>query len=134
MQVNELAKLMGVTPDTVRYYTRIGLLAPDRNPANGYKSYGEKQRKRLRFITDARSLGFSVEDIRQILDVADSGKTPCPMVREMIEARLQELEDRFQNMVRLRQRMLDAVSTWQNKPDREPNGHAICHLIEEFAK
>ncbi|WP_461480694.1 MerR family transcriptional regulator [Porticoccus sp.] len=133
MRVNELAKRMGLSADTVRYYTRIGLLAPDREPANSYKRYGEKQQRRLRFISDARALGFSVDDIRQILEVADNGKTPCPMVRELIELRLGELEERFQHMARLRQRMLEAVATWKNKPDREPTGHAVCHLIEEFS-
>ena len=134
MHVNELVKRMGVTADTVRYYTRIGLLTPNKNPTNGYKTYSEKECHRLRFITDARVLGFSVEDIRQILDVADHGKTPCPMVRELIELRLRELEARFQHMASLRQRMRDAVNSWKNTPDREPDGHAICHLIEEFAK
>ena len=134
MRVNELAKAMGVTGDTVRYYTRIGLLSPGRDPANGYKTFGEKEQRRLRFIIDARSLGFSVEDIRQILDVADHGKTPCPMVRELIEVRLRELEERFQHMASLRQRMRDAVNAWKNAPDKEPDGHAICHLIEEFTQ
>ncbi len=134
MHVNELAIRIGVTPDTVRYYTRIGLLKPNKNPINGYKTYSEQECHRLRFITDARVLGFSVDDIRQILGVADTGKTPCPIARELIEIRLQELEERFQNMVRLRQRMLDAVASWKDKPDQEPNGHAICHLIEEFSE
>lgn len=125
---------MSVTAETVRYYTRIGLLSPDRHPTNDYKIYGQEQQTRLRFVIAARSLGFSLEDIRQILDVADSGKTPCPVVRELIEVRLQEVEQRFQHMAHLRDRMHAAVADWRSKPDKAPTGQMICHLIEGFTE
>ncbi|MEM7017253.1 MAG: MerR family transcriptional regulator [Pseudomonadota bacterium] len=132
MQVIELAESLGVTPDTVRYYTRTGLLQPVKNPDNGYKEYSQKDQSRLRFIASARQLGFSVKDITQILGEADKGKSPCALSRELLEKRLKETEQRFQEMVALRQRMQAAVDAWQSKPNKEPNGEMICHLIEEF--
>lgn len=132
MRVNQLAKEIGVTGDTVRFYTRIGYLKPSKNPANGYKEYGAKDRRLLRFILSARQLGFSVEDIGQILDTAEQGRSPCPLVRELIRQRLIETEKGFQDSARLRQRMMTAIETWSQKPDRLPTGDMICHLIEEF--
>ena len=132
MQVKQFAKTMAVTPDTVRFYTREGLLAPAKNRTNGYHSFSYKEKVRLRFIMAARGLGFSVKDIHRILDVADTGTTPCPMVRELIELRLDEVEERYQEMARLRDRMQTAVKEWKSKPDREPTGDTICHLIESI--
>jgi DNA-binding transcriptional MerR regulator len=132
MRVNQLARKLDVTGDTVRFYTRIGLLEPDRNPANGYKEYGSGDERLLRFILSARQLGFSVDDIGQILRTSRQGVSPCPLARQLIQQRLEENERRFQDSARLRQRMLDAIETWRQKPDREPTGDMICHLIEEF--
>ncbi len=134
MRVNQLATELNVTADTVRYYTRIGLLTPSRNPENRYKEYSEQDRTRLRFILSARQLGFSVEDITQILGVADQGQSPCPLVRRLIDQRLHETEQRFQETLQLRERMLAAVGDWNRLPDCAPTGHMICHLIEQFAE
>ena len=74
MRVNQLASVIGVTADTVRYYTRIGFLKPTKNPCNGYKEYSPKDRRLLRFILSARQLGFSVNDIGDILHTAQRGR------------------------------------------------------------
>jgi len=132
MLVNQLAKSLGVTPDTVRFYTRIDILKPVKNRRNGYREYGEKDLRRLRFVLSARHLGFSVEDIRKILDEADKEKSPCPMVRFLIEQRLRETEQRFRETQQLRDRMRQALAEWARKPDKAPTGQMICHLVEEF--
>ena len=132
MRVNQLAKEMGVTGDTVRYYTRIGFLKPSKSPTNGYKEYSAKDRQLLRFILSARQLGFSVSDIGQILHTSEQGISPCPLVRQLIQRRLEEKEQSYQNSVLLRQRMISAVDAWSKKPNRKPTGDMICHLIEDF--
>ena len=132
MKVSELAEELKVTPDTVRYYTRIGLLLPAKSKTNGYKDYGRKELHRLRFILSARQLGFSVKDIDQILKEAAKGKTACPLVRELLKKRLEETEHLFQQTWALRTRMQSAIKEWQDKPDKAPTGHMVCHLIEGF--
>ena len=71
MKVLELAKQLGVTAETVRFYTRIGVLRPTKDSANGYRIYSDKDLRRLRFVLNARQLGFSVDDIKDILAHAD---------------------------------------------------------------
>lgn len=88
MKVSQLAKVLNTTPDTVRYYSRIGLIMPIKNTENGYKSYNQQAQQRLKFILSARQLDFSVEEIKEILLVADNGSTACPLVREIVEHRL----------------------------------------------
>jgi len=130
MRVTELAKVMNTTPDTVRYYTRIGLISPLKNPENGYKAYNKAVQQRLKFILSARQLDFSVAEIRDILAEADKGHTACPLVREIVAHRLAETEKQFQAALLLRDKLSKAVSDWQRKPDKAPSGHMICHLIE----
>ncbi len=134
MRVAELSTNLGITPDTVRFYTRVGYLKPRKNPENGYKEYDEEDRQRLKFILSARGLGFSVEDVGQILAEADQGKSPCHTTRVLMEARLQENEQRFREMVALRKKMKAALRDWQARPDAPPDGDSICHLIEAFSQ
>lgn len=130
MRVSELAKSMATTPDTVRFYTRIGLISPIKDPINGYKIYGKSVQQRLKFILSARQLDFSVEEIKEILTESDKGHTACPLVREIVEHRLAETEKQFQAALLLREKLRNAINDWQTKPDKAPTGHMICHLIE----
>jgi len=81
---------------------------------------------------NARRLGFSVKDIGELLCHADKGRSPCPAARSLIIERLKETEQRFQEAQELRKRMVEAIADWSEKPDLEPNGDAICHLIEDL--
>lgn len=132
MRVKEVAKKLGVTADTVRFYTRIQVLNPQTNPHNSYKEYTQTDVERLKFIVASRALGFTVEDIKTIIAKADDHKSPCPTVRHIIEKRLEETERQFQDLIALRARMTAAIAQWENIPDRVPNGHMICHMIESF--
>lgn len=132
MKVKELAKKLGVTAETVRFYTRKGYLAPIKSQSNGYKLYGAQDLSRMQFILSARSLGFTVKDIGEILAVSDKKNAPCPMVRQLIEQRLLETEAQFIETKKLRDRMRSAVREWNSQSKTQPTGHEICHLIEAF--
>jgi len=132
MRVIELAKSLGITADTVRFYTRINILTPTKSETNGYRKYSQRDVTRLRFVLSARQLGFSVDDIQQIFAHSDKHHSPCPTVRRLIDQRLQETEQRFTETLQLRERMEKAVKDWSKKPDKVPTGNMICHLIEDF--
>ncbi|WP_018416551.1 MerR family transcriptional regulator [Teredinibacter turnerae] len=132
MRVKDLAIRLDVNPDTIRFYTRKGFIKPFKNTENGYQDFSLEDEARARFILGARGLGFTVADIEEILAVSDEHHTPCPLVRDLIEQRLQETEERFNEMQRLRDRMRLAVAEWKNLPDSEPKGRSICNLIESF--
>lgn len=132
MKVAELARAAGVTAETVRHYTREGLLSPRRNPDNGYQLYGHHDLNRLRFIQRARTLGFSVREISDILDHADHGDSPCPLVRDLLAQRLPTIRQRIAELEALAERMEQALDTWQDMPDGVPDGHSLCRLIESL--
>ncbi|MDZ7854283.1 MAG: MerR family transcriptional regulator [Halomonas sp.] len=132
MKVSELARLAGVTAETVRHYTREGLLHPERHPENGYQLFGQADLDRLRFIQRARTLGFGVAEIRNILDHADHGDSPCPMVRDLLANRLPQIREQIRELESLASRMEQALAAWDGMPDGTPDGHSICRLIENF--
>lgn len=132
LKVGELAKRGDVTAETVRHYTREGLLTPTRHPDNGYQLYSGADAERLQFIQRARKLGFSVAEIREILTHADHGDSPCPLVRDLLANRLPQIRHRIAELEALAQRMEQALESWQEMPDGTPDGHSLCRLIESF--
>ena len=130
--VSALAKAAGVSADTVRFYTREGLLQPQRDPSNGYQRFGARDLQRLRFARKARQRGFSVREITAILGEADRHNSPCPQVRDLFAHKLNEVEQQLAELTALRDRMRAATAHWQSMPDGTPDGETICTLIEHW--
>ncbi|WP_110691457.1 MerR family transcriptional regulator [Salinicola halophyticus] len=131
MKVTELARAAGVTAETVRHYTRLALLKPQRDPDNGYQLFDQRDLERLCFIQRARTLGFSLKEIADILAQADQGDSPCPLVRDLLAARLPQIHARIRELQALAERMERAMNEWSRLPDGTPDGHSICRLIEQ---
>jgi len=131
MKVTELARAAGVTSETVRHYTRQALLRPQRDPDNGYQLFDQRDLERLRFIQRARTLGFSLKEIADILAQADQDDSPCPLVRDLLAARLPQIHARIRELQTLADRMERAMNDWSRLPDGTPDGHSICRLIEQ---
>ncbi len=129
-----LAKRADVPLFTVRYYTRIGLLKPSRDLRNGYKLYKPTDRDRLRFISAAKELGFTLAEIKDILGHAVHGDSPCPMVRDVVEKRIEENKAKIREMKRLQKRLEAAAEMWKKMKNSEPDGHSVCRLIESFSE
>ncbi len=132
LTVTALARECGTTPHTVRYYSRLGLLRERRHPGNEYRLFDQAEQARLRFILQARELGYTLKEIRAILEDADSGSSPCPRVRRILQQRIAENRERIAALSRLQARMEEALETWNRMPDGVPDGHSVCHLIESF--
>jgi len=130
MTVTELSKQSGTTPHTVRYYTRMGLLTPNRNPENGYRQYKASDVKWLRFVRQAKALGYTLHEIQEILRDKDEGKSPCPRVREILQRRIVENRHHLQELLELQDRMESALVKWSVMPESKSSDHSVCHLIE----
>ncbi|MDF2179883.1 MerR family DNA-binding protein [Aliiglaciecola sp. CAU 1673] len=130
MQVAQLADALNISRDTLRYYVRIGLISPNRSQDNGYQQFGAQDVRRMKFVLSARALGFSLDDVKQLLADADKGQSPCPHARDMIDKRLAQMEQRLADMQQLLAQMKAAKAAWSTLPDTPPTGQMICHLIE----
>ncbi|SBS31397.1 HTH-type transcriptional regulator ZntR [Marinomonas aquimarina] len=132
MKVSELAKKAQVTPETVRHYTREGLIKAQRNPNNGYQEYNHEALKKLQFIQQARELGFSLKQISDIFAQSDLGDSPCPMVRDLLRQKVPETKRQIAQLQAHLHKMEAALAAWEEMEDGVPNGHSICCLIEDW--
>jgi MerR family copper efflux transcriptional regulator len=98
--IGQLARSAGVAIDTVRYYERNQLLTPAGRLASGYRRYGEGELKRLRFIRRAKALGFTLEEIRELLSLSDERNVA--KVKRAAEAKLTDIEQRVAELQRIR--------------------------------
>jgi DNA-binding transcriptional MerR regulator len=105
LRVSDLATAVGVRPDTIRYYERVGLLpSPNRTPA-GYRAYDAAAVDRLRFIRGAQRLGLRLVDIRHLLAVRDTGACPCEPAEQLLRRRLAEVDAEIARLTELRAEM-----------------------------
>ena len=132
--VTELANRCNTTPHAVRYYTRMGLLRPQRHPDNGYRLYDTSEVPWLKFVQRAKNLGYTLKEIREIMHDADDNKSPCPRVREILMKRIKENRKRLDELMALQTRMEQALEQWKHMPDGVPDGHSVCHLIESVVE
>jgi DNA-binding transcriptional MerR regulator len=120
LRSSTLARLAGVSPDTLRLYERQGLLRAPERSLNGYRCYSPESVNRVRLIRAALSIGFSLDELAQILKVRDSGGAPCHRVRDLAEAKLKRLEERIRELVVLRQRMRTILKNWDRLLKQTP--------------
>jgi DNA-binding transcriptional MerR regulator len=114
MTISEFAARAGVTPDTLRYYQRIGLLDPPARSRAGYRLFEEEAIDRLRFIKSAQRVGLKLTDIGQLLEVMDNGLCPCGHTEQLLHTRLAEVDAEIARLTTLREQM---VTTLEGCPD-----------------
>ena len=102
MHIGRLAAQANVSVDTVRYYERAQLLPRPSRTASGYRTYPPGTVERLRFIRRAKDLGFSLDEIRDLLALSDQRGSGVAEVREIAARRLADVEGRLAELIRLR--------------------------------
>ena len=127
LKIGEVSKRSGVGIEALRFYERGGLLDSPSRTYSGYRVYGEDVLERLAFIKQAQALGFSLDEVRRIIEDARKGESPCDEVREIVRRRMEELDERLRELQRHRKELKATLEEW-DKVGRAP-GH-ICGLIE----
>ncbi len=134
MQIKELAYQANLSPKTIRYYESIDLLPPPRRLANGYRDYGEADVDRLRLVAGARDLDFSLDDIKEILDLRDRREAPCRVVLDLLQQRADQIGRRVAEMQRLEADLRELHRLGQTFPTDDVDGkNCVCHLVSERA-
>lgn len=102
MKIGEFAGRAGVAIDTVRYYEKQGVLPPPVRRASGYRSYAEEDVARLRFVRRAKALGFTLDEIRGLLDLSDRREDDMGGLKAAATAKLADVEARIEELSRIR--------------------------------
>lgn len=127
LKIGEVAKLSGIGVEALRFYERSGLLGRPARTQSGYRTYDPAVLERLDFIKRAQVLGFSLDEIKQIIAEKQGGQSPCEAVRDIVRGRLGELDERMREMRRYRKELAGTLAEWDKAGAVE--GH-ICGLIE----
>jgi MerR family mercuric resistance operon transcriptional regulator len=101
LTIGQLASAAGVNFETVRYYERIGLMPSPARTASGHRAYEQAHLRRLAFIRRARELGFSIEDIRTLLALAEPSRVSCAEVSEIARTHLDDVRAKLADLMRL---------------------------------
>ncbi|MCA1642685.1 MAG: heavy metal-responsive transcriptional regulator [Acidobacteria bacterium] len=132
LRAGELARAVGVSPDTLHHYERKGVLAPPRRSANGYREYPADALERVRLVRRALAIGFTLDELAQILRARDRGVAPCREVRALAAAKLAEFEERLRALVAVREELRAVTEEWGARLARTPKG-TRAGLLESLA-
>ena len=127
MRIGQLATLTGATPDTLRYYERLGLLPRPTRTNGGYRLYEHTAPERIALIRKAHALGLTLREVREVLEIASGGRDPCAHVRALLERRLGEIRARMADLRSLERTLGKALAEAQRNP---PNCACVCTIIE----
>ena len=131
LQIGEVAKLSALPVKTIRYYTDIGLLEPHvgRSPTR-YRLYASEVLNRLAFIRRSQTLGLSLTEIKDILEIHDHGALPCGQAKQYLESKLDEIEKQIRHLELLRCEIKGVLSGWQEPVAAEYKTETICPNLQ----
>ncbi|EFL90931.1 Cu(I)-responsive transcriptional regulator [Ahrensia sp. R2A130] len=127
MNIKDAAQACGLPPKTVRYYEEIGLVTAGR-AANGYRAYDERDVHSLRFVQRARSLGFTIEECRQLLSLYRDDSRASADVKALALGKIAEVETKIAELVSMKT-TLSALAKSCNGDQRQD-----CPIIDDLAK
>ena len=124
MRSSEVATEAGVNVQTLRYYERLGLLAEPPRTGSGYRLYPVETVETVRFVKRAQELGFTLDDVQELLHLAEGGPADCDTARDLAQARIGVLESKIDGLIRMRGSLVELVTTCER-----PQAARRCPLL-----
>lgn len=123
--IGEIAGRFGLNPRTIRFYEAIGVLPRAQRTESGYRVYSGETAEVLEFILKAKTIGLTLNEIKEILLLHDQGKTPCPHTRELIGNKIREIDRKIADLSAMRTKLAGLRKQKQGRS----GGTAICPII-----
>jgi len=127
LSIGELARATSTKVETVRYYERIGLLPPPARTGGNYRAYALHHLERLSFIRRGRDLGFSLDEVRELLRLSDDRDQPCAEVDRIARVHLTEVERKLADLMALGAELRQLIDQCQHGTVAE------CRILEALA-
>ena len=124
----ELARLCGVSPDTIRHYERVGVLPVAVRGENGYRRFPRESVARVLTVRRALAIGFSLAEVTRILRQRDGGAPPCRTVRALAGEKLEDLDRRIAELTARREELAKLLEEWDGRLARTADGEAALLL------
>ena len=132
LRAGELARASGVSTDTLRHYERKGVLAAPRRSANGYREYPAEALARVLLVRRALSVGFTLDELAQVLRARERGRAPCREVRALAARKLAGVEERLRELAAVREELREALADWDSRLAKTEEG-GRARLLESLA-
>ncbi|MCH8342342.1 MAG: heavy metal-responsive transcriptional regulator [Chloroflexi bacterium] len=133
MKIGQLAKAIGLSPKTIRFYEAEGLVRDPERTLSGYRSYGPEDVIRLEFIRKFRRLGLSRAEVKSILQLHDRKEPTCVHVRSLLDEKLARVEAALQDLQGFQKELQQLRDGAGTLTDCVPTGGRICGIIEQAA-
>lgn len=127
MRTSEVATQAQVNTQTLRYYERRGLLPEPERTHSGYRAYTPEAVRVVRFIKGAQQLGFTLDDIEDLLHLAHGGPAPCQEARAMARTRITDLQRRIDELVGMRDALARLIDTCD-----QPRAERDCPILHDI--
>jgi len=127
MNIGEAAKASGVSAKMIRHYESVGLFPETTRTDSGYRQYSDKEVSTLRFIRQSRDLGFSIEQIRELLGLWQNRKRPSRQVKALAQAHIEELDEKLKELHAMKATLEHLVHCCHG--DERPD----CPIIDSLA-
>lgn len=123
--ISQVAKSAKLPTTTVRYYERVGLVEPDDRSAGNYRLYSEESLRKLKFIRAAQAVGFTLDDIKALLDRPDDQNSACEDVQRLIEKRLSDIKQKLKDLRHVQRVLQSSLNQC-----REFQSAECCHVLK----
>lgn len=128
LKIGEVSKQTGIAVGALRYYESLGLLKSKRGE-NSYRYYAPAAVQQVQFIKKAQALGFSLEDVGEVLNVHQQGDVPCDLVRSLLQEKIEQVEAQIREMDIFKRSLERYRDSWASS-EAYPRPGDICPLIE----
>lgn len=126
--IGQVTNLSGIPVRTIRYYESLGLIASSGRTEGGFRQFDADVLTRLAFIKRAQSLGLSLEEIREILQVYDEGNPPCGEIKEKLLEKQSQIDNQIAELLTLRSEIGELLAGWNHQPHQPEE--KICPIIQ----
>lgn len=127
LSIGHLAKTTGTKVETIRWYEKVGLIAPPARTGGNYRAYAPDDLARLSFIRRARDLGFSLDQVRTLIDITEQRERDCGTVDVIATEHLTEVDRKIADLIALRRELAKVIATCQG------GTVADCRILEALA-
>ena len=134
LRSGELARLTGVSADTLRHYEKLGILPTSPRTSSGYRLFAAAAVERVQLVQRSLQLGFSLKELSEILRTYDSGGIPCQRVLTLTEQKLRSLEKQIRELRHTQSYMRKLIRAWRNEMKHAEPGNKAGLLQSLIAK
>lgn len=115
--IGELAQILNLHTDTIRYYERLGLVEKPLRLSNGYRSYLQESKNRFLFIQHVKAMGFTLKEIKEMLDITHTSEERCNNIKAQARERIETIDKKILELNKLKTSLEEMVLNCEKNPD-----------------